>query len=837
MTQRTLSIPDAVRAACFKTSSCSADAVLSALEWYQENHGMIPGAPAPEATSVSDAAALMMASAFDLQTHRNWSGILSVVRENVKREGERLDPFLPIWYAKTDTRKTSWLESFNGSEDTEGIQGRLNAVLTRCAPLRNRPTLDRLDVPPINDPLVMDDIAYCIRKAAKLFIFDYGESDEDIEFRWGESLCLLAGLSLSWVRAVAAGIKDESAWDAWKYAEDSELTKSIERAREITGFPLGLLRTEWNQLWPVIEPLSFGGKAPRWATACMALQLFKHARLWRGSTYSSIFVCFRGARAEFRLESDQLGMPLSALGNRRLAIDLLQVLGLPAQGDGQAWYEKAIGHVLKMICPDMLIEGRPTDDLYNVLIPPSVTFEQPKERNSIYRWIDSGIVIPNVAILDEKTGRVDKDAVIEGSRSLYYQWSVQALSQSALDAWRAKVPDYVTARSGASMILEKVLNVCLFDHKDGIIALLDCILTASIFRNEMVRSRLGQSATKEFPFIFALANSADADETTNQGKTSFCSLIMGVMEASTIGVKEVVQSFNANTSAPAQRAMATPLFRFGTAIFDEFVRPASNDHFLSDSGLFSYAMGNGPSPGQVRENGATLALKYPLMFTAKVLDARADMYNRVVPFFLDVIKDEALITSSLALQEYSAGSLAMEIRLSHIMWVRKNRFLDKLRALPDVKTIPWRFPAHAALLHVMGNVDKALDYMAFADARMKQLASESHATGLSDEMGNPNRFEADWFVKEASRATMEGLVMGGGDIDLGAFVRLIIEDGGRRQFSQVCAQGKIGERKVDMLFRKWIKAHGKSAYGYSFQLCADESSRPNRVVKVKKLKG
>jgi len=137
----------------------------------------------------------------------------------------------------------------------------------------------------------------------------------------------------------------------------------------------------------------------------------------------------------------------------------------------------------------------------------------------------------------------------------------------------------------------------------------------------------------------------------------------------------------------------------------------------------------------------------------------------------------------------------------------------------------------------MGNVDKALAYMAFADTRMKQLASESHATGLSDEMGNPNRFEADWFVKEASRATMEGLVMGGGDIDLGAFVRLIIEDGGRRQFSQVCAQGKIGERKVDMLFRQWIKARGKSAYGYSFQLCADESSRPDRVVKVKKLKG
>jgi hypothetical protein len=306
--------------------------------------------------------------------------------------------------------------------------------------------------------------------------------------------------------------------------------------------------------------------------------------------------------------------------------------------------------------------------------------------------------------------------------------------------------------------------------------------------------------------------------TTKQGKTTFCRVVANILEPAFQGEVTVM---NRGSGAPQQRTLADPIFRFGFAIYDEFILPTHPEHFLGKEGLQSLATGGKAGPGRVGKNDGALKLKHPLFFSAKVSAMPEDLRNRQVASFLDVLTPETACAPDMLVQLMSP-KLALTLRCSILRWVFEPRYelniagVTVKKSFADVvkyaKICPgiWRFEAHVAIASILGagDLDCVKRYLQAADKQCAEQLTNADEAGLCEEIGATPVFDIRHFWETADISTLT-MMMGKQDMEGNRkaldVLRDLVENGGKRDFARALSMHNMREKGASMRFIDFLK--------------------------------
>jgi hypothetical protein len=279
-----------------------------------------------------------------------------------------------------------------------------------------------------------------------------------------------------------------------------------------------------------------------------------------------------------------------------------------------------------------------------------------------------------------------------------------------------------------------------------------------------------------------------------------------IADALVPGIRSSIITPSSSTSAPAIRSVADPLYKYGTALYDEFVMPDSREHVLCQSSLQALATGTVVTPGRVMENDPGVGLRHPLFFSAKLVKNVADIQNRMVPMFLDVLTD-ATRCSDEEFQALSSGGLSVEARLNHLLWCHQNRIQDKLRTMRAKPHSTWRFGAHLACSSLFIDKEALGAYFTAAANQMASQFEKAEESGLTENMNVTAGFDVGFFVANVHEMSVKSLMAEGKDKkhDVLDVLIALVEDGGRRRFSSALGGTKESSAKgrfIDYMKRK-----------------------------------
>jgi hypothetical protein len=476
-----------------------------------------------------------------------------------------------------------------------------------------------------------------------------------------------------------------------------------------------------------------------------------------------------------------------------------EVLGLPYNPGkiGRSWIHEAVDKVLGYMSPSAIPRARPTSSALDLLVAPAISMELQRERRGEYRWIDPGIGIRNLATIDIATNEVDKTAVLDGPRVLLYRWPELLPDPSTIPNWHLMVPDEVKPERFSTVLLREVGNLNTLGYPEGYAMMIDAVMAADFFRTELAGSPVGHALQREFPFLAILPTSGNPTETTNQGKTNLGRILGGAMVPEMI---DSVRTFDRSSGAPAQRAMAAPIRRHGTAIFDEFITPQAHDHFMGRYQMVSLATGGTGGPGLVMENESEMKLTHPLVLTSKFSSFPPDALNRLAPSFMDMLSDTTRCTED-KLADILGGKISLLARLSHMLWCRKHRLVERLycRSLVSGK---WRWNGHLTIATMFGNLDRLYAYLEAGEAKCKDQLAAAEGSGLVDEVGATAVFDPKYYIQNASDLTLRQLSVSSADSGILPlqFLREIVEDNGARRLNYELNKFKIKERAAQFKF-------------------------------------
>ena len=743
-------------------------------------------ADAPEVDSLTAADVLGVYSIhnYDTVNQETWDEFRTRVNRVDDKFNESTNPFLPNWNSKTDDRPSPWMNDCGIDIATQHQEAMTN-VFKKSAPVSSDTGFfDLIGIAPTGDLHALVDVTEGLEYVLDLIVDAMGESTDDnlSMFRWSRALCTLAGLGFAALRHFAKMLAPvESDWAYWANCTDQELRTDIVEARRICCYPLSLLRADYCELQHVCSDADI---SPRWIKAILAVHLLKHVRYLRNfNGKSALLAAYRGEYAYITFHSEGVDQTLLDDINVSLKKGVCKHLRIrQVSARNRQSIDGLIDSVLGKIHPRDFPKPRDLKDVPHFVVPKGVKFTTGYERRSDHIWINPGITVQGFAEIDLNTGKVSPTTVT-GSVASSINWPRDEMSAAESKTWWANLPKIVQPLRPSQIIRLLIRNVNDLGYSDGFWALLDAMILADLAREQLAGSAVGNSLINEFPLVTVYPMGHTKETTTNQGKTNFARVLVNVLAQ---GVP--VTHAGKTPSAPSQRAAAAPIDEFGTALYDEFQLPSSFEHFLAQAGLQTLSTGGISSPGRAGENGRGASLKHPLFFTVKVSAFPPDIRNRTLPIFMDVIADGSRCSSE-ELAQIMSGIISNNVRLSALMWLKKNNFVERVCAAKLIQG-KFRFDGHltiAALLTSTKTADDINAYLVAAEEQCNAQHLASDESGLSENIGLNGRFDPVWYFKGCSECTLNRLaeLTVNDQVMCLEVMRIVIEDAWTRRFIDV----------------------------------------------------
>lgn len=763
-------------------------------------------ADAPEVDDLTLADVHGVYSIHNYSTERSeeWAAFLSRVTKVEEKREDASDPFLPSWNSKTDDRPTAWMTDTNVDLPPQ-FKEALTTIFKKSIPVSaDTNGVGLIGIPPTSEIGTMNEIVGGLEFMSNFLIDGMGESmdDNNTMFRWSRSLCVLAGLGFGALRHFAERLAPiESDWAHWANCSDSDLRMDVMEARKICCYPVGLLRADYVDLQRVCANAPI---APRWLKASLAVHLFKNVRfIGSFNGKPALWVCYKGEHSYLTLTPEGINQRLNEDLNASVRRSLCNILEIrQVSGRTRLALDDLIDDVIAKTHPRDFPKQRDLKEAPHLIVPRAVQITPSHELRSEFRWINPGIMVSGLAEINLETGRVQRTTVA-GSAAGGLAWPRGEMSHAEVKTWWANLPKVVKPMLPSEILRPLIRNINHLDHPDGLWALVDAMILADLARDDLAGTRIGNSMINEYPLVTIYPMGHTKETTTNQGKTNLARILVNTLA---LGVP--VTNAGKTPSAPSQRAAAAPIEEFGTALYDEFQLPESHEHFLAQAGLQTLSTGGISSPGRAGENGRGASLKHPLFFTVKVSAFPPDIRNRSIPIFMDILTDETRCSSD-ELAMIMSGVVSNNVRLSALMWIKKNAFV--LRA-SEAKLIQGklRFDGHmtlSSLLTPSGRLDEVNQYLMAAEAQCNQQQTAADESGLSDSVGLNSKFDGVWFFKNCSEYTINQVAeqCENDQVMCLHVMRMIVEDAGVRRFADVVRQFGGKERALNLSFSDAIK--------------------------------
>lgn len=806
------------------------------LEWQPK----ISGAPLITQLTRDDAQRAYEIATFELDRDKDWSGFSLRVKRCEVEDEDRTNPYVPSTASRSETQENPWTRDVARFLPNDA-QTTLKQRIREASPSNSTPMAERIACSPSDDNEFMLELVEAMVKLGPKFNWSLGddESHKD-EFRFGPFMCLMMGLGSSAFRCYCHRFPEQPALAHWAFEDDESLADDVREAHACSGYPIGLFRLEWTQFITAVRAGSFidagGYKVPRAFKAMALLHILKHARLrpTADGTQYELITTYRGESSIQLLDESQMKVDFHAVQNRNVATSMAKVLNLPkGKKKDEDWAAYMVAEILGSLRPSELIATRPVTTMPELIAAPAVSVRRSVRPGYEKPWVNPGLWYENVARINLDTGKVDMDYLVEGETLVAISWPLafNSNSQDDISKWRNTVPHNVKP-SRASVVLRKYIrNLNSLGFPEGFDALLDATLTVDFARLELSGSVVGGAISKEYPLIFTLPMGHTMAETTNQGKTIVCRIIGGSMVP---GMDVVVM--NGSTSAPVQRSLGSNIRAHGTMILDEFLLPTSPEHFLSDKGLQALATGGEVTIGEAGGNALPSGLKHPLVINAKSALAPTDVLNRMLAIYLDVLTPATMSTEE-ELSNLLNGKVALEMRLAHLLWMRENDIVSKIRRIEHLESGKWRFNGHLSVACLIEDKAKVEGYLEASRNKARAQLEEAGRSGLIDQMGGTPKFDPTWFFTHASQATLQALYVAAGGpkaktMDMANAWRLIIEDSGFRTYSGTLSASKIREPQANQAYRTAFERGPLKRRGWT--LVMDEVEGENPVLTILK---
>jgi hypothetical protein len=771
---------------------------------YVSRRHWCPDAPEVDALTLSDVHGVYSIHNYDTVNQETWSEYLNRVTKVEEKREDSNDPFLPSWISKTEDRPTAWMHDSNEQLPAQ-FKEALTKVFKKCVPVSADVSgLNLIGLPPTFDTNTMSDIIGSLEFMSNFIVDSMGESmdDNNTMFRWSRSLCTLAGLGFTALRHFAERLAPiESDWSHWASCSDEDLRADVLEARKICCYPISLLRADYTDLQRICADAPV---APRWLKASLAVHLFKNVRyISNFNGKPTLWVCYKGEHSYLALAPEGVNQRLTEDANLSVKKSLCNILEIrQVTGRNRLDLDDLIGDVLSKTHPRDFPKQRDLKEVPHLIVPRAVRITPSHELHSEFRWINPGIMVSGLAEIDLETGKVLRTTVA-GPTAASLSWPRGEMSQAEIKTWWANLPKVVKPMLPSEILRPLIRNVNDLGHPEGLWALVDAMILADLARDDLAGTRIGNSMINEYPLVTVYPMGHTKETTTNQGKTNLARILVNTLA---LGVP--VTHAGKTPSAPSQRAAASPIEEFGTALYDEFQLPESHEHFLAQAGLQTLSTGGISSPGRAGENGRGASLKHPLFFTVKVSAFPPDIRNRSIPIFMDVLTD-ATRCSSDELAMIMSGVVSNNVRLSALMWIRKNEFVKRASEASLIQG-KLRFDGHmtlSSLLTSSGKLDEVNNYLIAAEAQCNLQQTAADESGLSDSVGLNSKFDGVWYFRNCSEYTLNQIAdqCENDQVMCLHVMRVVIEDAGARRFADIVRQFGGKERSLNLSFSDAIK--------------------------------
>jgi hypothetical protein len=530
--------------------------------------------------------------------------------------------------------------------------------------------------------------------------------------------------------------------------------------------------------------------------------MFKHIRLAKRGGETSMIVQYKGSTQTFKLTAEQMQQNLASRGWSQLAPDVKRVLKLPVNpGRGRTTPQaSAVANVFGRLLPSMFIELHDLREIPEIIVPPGISFVHDSRITPGYSFINTGWCITDCSRLNTATGRVQHNTVVQGAEVMTYNWPLDdSVTREQLVSWRSNLPKTITAERPSETVLRVIKNINFLGEEKAFKALMDSIIIIGLTRELLVGTPLGETAAKQFPLVFVYPESGVLEETTNQGKTTFCKAMGGIL-APDIQVQRVLPI----DSPPALRCMARPVQLHGTCIYDEFSPPKALSHLLHYQGLQSYASGTPMNAGEAGKDSGGIYLKFPLFLNSKACSAPPDIMNRQFAVIMKALTDETRLDGD-TLDLISSGKLPLQARMNTLWYIKKTGLLEKMRTMSLCASSTWRWSAHLALAVYLADGDEACikRYLDAVNEQCSKQLEEADDSGLLDQVGIKQPYKLNFFWDECADLTLESLHLAvqsaesaGSGLSVLEAIRVITENGGRRHFDSVLRSFGNTERQA-----------------------------------------
>ena len=690
---------------------------------------------------------------------KTWADIEKHLKEEEQKQDDNNDPKMPRWFGKT---KPSIFVLDMGNV-TETTRRQFNEQMRRI-------TEGVIGIIAPAGILALSVILDAVLKCLDLFALPLGRSaapnDEQEEWRWCRAVATLAGFGKEAFRVIAFELAEKTNHGLWReYAHytDEQLDKLFYKSWLESGYSLTTIWLDFVWFQRLLKGESARRKLdqiPLIFPLLLTLHIFKHARLRSmsdGKYY--IDVAYKGRHQRIYISNEALHQSLGDKINEKVALALDTVLRID-RGVGvkkRTSFQDADRASLKDITPAMLMQGIDLSIRPEILVASAVKFTRAHEDEQ-FRWINPGIAISEIAVVDLNTGKVDKNATVTGEDVVTYKWPNGKPTDALFTTWRSEVPDAVLPALPGTVILLLIKNLKTFGMAPVLSALLSAVIFARLFRDELIGSPLGEALCKERPIVAMLADDlSDMDKTTNIGKTTLAVLIGSV---NTPNIK--VMSGATITGAPSQREYAQPIRDDGTVIWDEWkIPPANKGYFGDQASLQTLTCGGLVAVGKAGENGTGVQLDQALYTTGKYLKTVKDVYTRALLIFFMVHTDLTRNTDA-QLVAITSGRASKIIRIAALLYAKKYNLVEELRALKPVGSDVWRFWGHATIASYLlgGETEGIKAYLEMAIEHAKAQCVLAHDGGLDEEIGDSDTgFDAQWHYDNALDEVMLDLAI------------------------------------------------------------------------------
>jgi hypothetical protein len=452
--------------------------------------------------------------------------------------------------------------------------------------------------------------------------------------------------------------------------------------------------------------------------------------------------------------------------------------------------------VLSYISPLTLAATRAHSYHNELIVAPGVVFETAVIRPVHEPWINPGLVVRNVGIANWKTRRIDTVHGCSDHLAGIFAWPREQLTADDALNWYVKCPKSFKPTLPSDFLKGIFPNIVFHGEEAGWAGMFNTTVLLDTSRRQLAGSEVGSAiAAREYPFICAFPLSGEEAKTTNQGKTSFTTIV-GRMINPDLPVLTVPDT----GSAPDNRTLVKTIINCGTLIADEFVLTEMRTNVLCKANIQSLCTGGTVGAGLANENITGFKIKNCLLASSKFANFPPDLLARSVPTTLDVFDKSKPVDHGI-LSAIETGLAAQVGRLSALAWMEEDKFVAKVKATKLGKGNRWRFTAHATVSGMFATEKQIDAYIDASLAQCERQLREAEDTGLKEALGVRVKLDPEYYFREANETTIQRiyLTLQNARMRTSELLRVLVEDGAERRLSIVLKEYFIKEKTAQHL--------------------------------------